>query len=60
VQGAVVTGLTIQLGQTVGISDVGNGTKTFRYDSCNVANAASRFGGLVPFRNTTVDNWSTY
>jgi hypothetical protein len=60
VEGAVVTGLNIQLGQTVGISDVGNGTKTYRYDSCNVANAASRFGGLVPLRNTTVDNWSTY
>ena len=60
VEGAVVTGLNIQLGQTVGISDVGNGTKTYRYDSCNVAKAASRFGGLVPFRNTTVDNWTSY
>jgi hypothetical protein len=60
VQGAVVTGLNIQLGQVVGVSDVGNGTKTFRYDSCNVANAASKFGGLVPLRNTSVDNWTSY
>jgi hypothetical protein len=60
VRGAVVTGLNVQLGQSVGISDVGNGTKTYRYDSCNVANAAARFGGLQPLRNTSVDNWATY
>lgn len=60
VRGAVVTGLNIQLGQSVGVSDVGNGTKTYRYDSCNVANAAARFAGLVPYRNTSVDNWATY
>jgi hypothetical protein len=60
VHGAVVTGLNVQLGQVVPVSDVGNGTKTFRYDSCNVAKAAGSFAGLQPFRNTTVDNWSTY
>jgi hypothetical protein len=60
VEGAVVTGLNIQLGQIVGVSDVGNGTKSFRYNSCNVANAASKFGGLVPLRNTLVDNWTSY
>lgn len=60
VEGAVVTGLNVQLGQVVPVSDVGNGTKTYRYDSCNVANAASRFAGLQPFRNTSVDNWASY
>jgi hypothetical protein len=60
VDGAVVTGLNIQLGQTVPVSDVGNGTKSFRYNSCNVASAASKFGGLVPLRNTSVDNWTSY
>ena len=65
VLGAVVTGLNVQLGDTVGpsavgVSDVGNGNKTYRYDSCNVAKAAARFAGLVPFRNTQVDNWATY
>jgi hypothetical protein len=60
VNGAVVTGLNVQLGQTVGVSDVGNGTKTYRYDSCNVANAAAHFAGLQPFRNTSVDNWASY
>lgn len=46
--------------ETVGMSDVGNGTKTYRHDSCNVSNAAARFAGLQPFRNTFVDNWATY
>lgn len=60
VSGAVVSGLNVLLGQTVGTSDVGNGTKTYRYDSCKVANAASRFGGLSPMRNTSADNWPSY
>lgn len=60
VLGAVVTGLNLTLGQSVTDSDVGNGNKTYRYDSCNVAQAASKFGGLVPLRNTSVDNWATY
>jgi hypothetical protein len=60
VLGAVVTGLNTVLGQSVSDSDIGNGTKTYRYDSCNVANAASKFGGLVPLRNTSADNWTTY
>ena len=60
VMGAVVTGLNLMLGQSVSDSDVGNGNKTYRYDSCNVANAAAAFGGLIPLRNTYVDNWTTY
>lgn len=60
VEGAVVTGLNVLLGQTVPASDVGNGNKTYRYDSCNVANAAARFGGLSPLRNATADNWPSY
>ena len=60
VLGAVVTGLNVQLGESPGVSDIGNGTKYYRYDSCNVANAASRFAGLQPYRNTTTDNWTTY
>jgi hypothetical protein len=38
-------------------SDVGNGTKTFQYNSCDVESAMNGFRGLVPYRNTTVDNW---
>jgi hypothetical protein len=60
VLGAVVTGLNIALGESVPVNDIGNGNKTYRYDSCNVAMAASRFGGLVPLRNTSVDNWAMY
>lgn len=60
VRGAVVSGLNMLVGINVPVSDVGNGTKTFRYNSCNVANAASRFGGLAPLRNTSVDNWPVY
>lgn len=60
VLGAVITGLNVLLGQTVAVSDVGNGTKTYRYDSCKVASAASRFGGLSPMRNTSADNWKSW
>jgi hypothetical protein len=60
VSGAVVTGLNMLIGESVPVSDVGNGNKTYRYDSCNVASAASRFGGLSPLRNTSSDNWPSY
>jgi hypothetical protein len=60
VLGAVVTGLNVKLGQTVGTSDVGNGTKTYKYDSCNVANALSNFASFTALRNGLVDNWPTY
>jgi hypothetical protein len=55
VRGAVVTGLNMLVGINVPVSDVRSGNKTFRYNSCNVANAASRFGGLAPLRNTSVE-----
>src|SRR5204863_1520390 len=57
VSGAVMTGLNVLLGQVVGASDMGNGNKTFQYNSCSVANAASHFGGLAPLRNTSVAHW---
>lgn len=60
VSGAVVTGLNVLLGESVAASDLGNGNKTYRYDSCNVGNAVSRFGGLSPIRNASADNWRTY
>ena len=60
VRGAVTSGLNVKLGEIVGVSDVGNGTKVFQYDSCNIAEATKRFRGLAPFRNTGADNWSTY
>ncbi|MGH7714288.1 MAG: hypothetical protein ACREOG_23625, partial [Gemmatimonadaceae bacterium] len=60
VSGAVVTGLNQLLGEAVGVSDLGNGNKTFVYNSCNVASAAARFRGFLPLRNTSVDNWPMY
>jgi len=60
VAGTVLTGLNVLLGQTVAVSDVGNGTKTYQYNSCHIADAAKRFSGLSPMRNTSVDNWPAY
>jgi hypothetical protein len=39
------------------VSSTLSGTKTFRYHSCNVATALSRFGGLTAYPNAWVDNW---
>lgn len=60
VKGAIVTGLNVLLGQNVPPSNIGNGTKVFRYDSCNVASALGRFNGLAPLRNAGADNWASY
>ena len=60
VNGAVITGLNVLLGQTVPASSLGNGNKTFQYNSCDVAAAANTFGGLAPLRNTSSDNWPSY
>ena len=60
VRGATISGLNVKLGQTVGTSDVGNGTKTFQYDSCNIASAMARFGALQVYQNAWMDNWKTY
>jgi hypothetical protein len=60
INGALVTGLNVLLGQSVPASDIGNGTKTVRYDSCKVESAMQRFNGLAPLRNSSADNWSSY
>jgi hypothetical protein len=60
VSGALVTGLNVLLGQSVPPSNIGNGTKTYRYDSCNVTNAVTKFNGLAPLRNSSTDNWASY
>lgn len=60
VEGATVSGLNVKLGQTVPVSDVGNGTKTFLYNSCNVDAAMQKFRGLKALPNTWADNWATY
>jgi hypothetical protein len=60
IKGALVTGLNALLGQAVGVSDVGNGTKTIKFDSCNVSDATKRVTGLAPIRNSGADNWKSY
>jgi hypothetical protein len=60
VDGTVVTGLNRKLGQVVPQGDVGNGTKTYRYDSCKVARALQSLSALVEYRNAWADNWASY
>jgi hypothetical protein len=60
VDGTVVTGLNRKLGQIVPQGDVGNGTKTYRYNSCHVARALQSLSALVEYRNAWADNWASY
>jgi hypothetical protein len=60
VSGATISGLNLKLDppEAVPDSDFGNGTKTYRYDSCAVKNALQGFGTLLPLNNTWIDNWA--
>jgi hypothetical protein len=60
VEGAVVSGLNVALGDTLPMGSVGNGTKTFQYNSCKVAKAMAKQAQLVGYTNAWVDNWPTY
>lgn len=60
VEGATISGLNVKLGGAPPVGSVGNGTKTYRYNSCDVDNAMQRFRGLKTLPNTWADNWSTY
>jgi type II secretory pathway pseudopilin PulG len=59
IQGATVSGLNVKLGTYVPTSTA-NGTKTYQYNSCEVARATMGSGALVTLRNTWVDNWVEY
>jgi len=58
--GAVITGLNIKTGTNVPVQSVGNGTKVFQYDSCNLARALGHIGSLQRVRNAWTDTWSSY
>jgi hypothetical protein len=58
--GAIITGLNVKLGIVVPPQSVGNGTKTFQYDSCNLARALGHVGSLQRVRNGWTDTWSSY
>ena len=59
IEGAIVSALNAKLGQTVPIN-TSNGTKTYQYNSCEVAKALRGMGALLPLNNTWVDNWVEY
>lgn len=59
ISGAIVSALNAKLGQEVPINTV-NGTKTYQYNSCEVAKSLMALGALVPLQNTWVDNWVEY
>lgn len=63
--GAIITGLNVKLGYQAINPDVldvseANGTKDYRYNSCNVAKAVGAMGGLISYQNTWSDTWSEY
>jgi len=47
IEGAVVTGLNILLGESVPTSDIGNGNKNFLYNSCWLKRASESWDGSV-------------
>jgi type II secretory pathway pseudopilin PulG len=61
--GAVITGLNVKLPAPKNVvlqDDVGNGTKFYQYDSCNVAAATAGIGHYRLFPNAWMDNFTTY
>jgi hypothetical protein len=60
VLGATVSALNMKLGMTVPVEAIGNGNKTYQYDSCNVASAVSRFSSLVKIDQTWSDSWANW
>ena len=60
IQGAIITGLNVKTGTAVPQEAVGNGNKTFQYNSCNIASALNHLGSLQRLRNGWTDTWSSY
>jgi hypothetical protein len=60
VYGAIITGLNIKTGGTAAVQSVGNGTKTFQYDSCALKRALGHVGYMQRVRNGWTDTWSSY
>lgn len=58
--GATVSGLNVKLGMAVPQSAIANGTKIFKYDSCNLARALGKIGSIQRVRNGWIDSWSSY
>lgn len=60
VRGATITGLNVLLGDAVPVQSVGNGTKLYQMNSCNVTNALRQQAKLRPLPNTWMDNLASY
>jgi hypothetical protein len=58
-KGAVIGGLNVKIGQTVGASTL-NGQKTYEYDSCALSHALGHIGSLQRVRNGWTDTWSNW
>ena len=60
IYGATITGLNIKTGGAVLNYDVGNGTKTWQYDSCALTRALGHIGSMQRIRNGWTDTWSSF
>jgi hypothetical protein len=60
IYGAVMTALNVKLGIAVPDFDVGNGVKTWQYDSCSLSRALGKIGSIQRVRNGWTDTWSSY
>jgi hypothetical protein len=60
VWGSLFSGLNVELGQSVPSADIGNGNVLVQYNSCNVSEALSDFGGWRRIQNSWSDNWPSY
>lgn len=60
ISGAIVTGLNVMLGDAVSQTSVGNGNKTFEYNSCDVAQALKSLSRLERVSNGWMDNWPNW
>ncbi len=60
VYGATFTGLNIKLGQAVPVQALGNGNKTYQYDSCQINTALMPFAGWSRLGNVWTDNWPSW
>jgi len=60
IYGATVTALNVKVGIAVPDFDVGNGIKTWQYDSCSLTRALGKIGSIQRVRNGWTDTWSSY
>ena len=60
ISGAVVSGLNVKLGQTVGQSSKANGTKDYSYNSCDVLKATQSRRRLNAVSNAWMDTWDAW